>query len=210
MTRFVSTVNQTESEKPSIVMSVFVDLDFSSGHLRLHDGIGTIVDDFASPTVSYLGVGKFGGIDGAVMDSTDVIAKPIKLSLTGVDSAVISSAMTEDYQGRAVVIYLGFVNGGALVSSLQSVWEGRMDYLGIELSEGTGTISVNCEHRLRREPRIARYTDEDQQTAHSGDTFFHLLPHIQGFKSQWGDKPSQFTAGGSIPGIFRAWINKRN
>lgn len=194
MTRFVSTTNQTAAEQPAVRMCVLVSLDFSSGFLRVHDGVGTLVDSFSSPTVSYLGVGQFGGIDGSVQDSLEVIARPIKLNLTGVDSSVITSAMTEDYQGREVVISLGFVSDGALIAAPEPVWEGRMDYMEIEIGESSGSIRLNCESRLRREPRIARYTREDQQVDYATDTFFDLVPYIQGFKSQWGDRPTYFNS----------------
>ena len=193
MTRFVSTTNQTEADQPSVTMCVMVSLDFTTGVLYLHDGVGTIIDSYSSPSVTYLGVGSFGSVDGSVQDSLSVIAKPVKLSLSGVDSSIITSAMTTDYQGRDVTISIGFLQNGSLIAAPQVVWEGRMDYLNIQYGPGTASITISCEHRLRREPRIARYTDEDQQVAYDGDTFFHLMPYIQGFKSQWGDKPSQFS-----------------
>jgi len=196
MSRFVSSTNETESAQTSIRMAVMVDLDFSSGNLLVHDGVGTVTDSFASPTAEYLGVGQFGGIDGSVQDSLEVIARPIRLVLSGVDSALITSAMTEDYQGRAVVIYLGFIDTetNVLLDAPEAIWEGRMDYMEVDLGDSSSTIRINCEHRLRREPRIARYTDEDQQIAYSGDVFFNLTSYIQGFKSQWGDKPSAFVS----------------
>ena len=209
MTRFVSSTNATEAAQPSIVMTVLVDLDFSSGNLRVHDGVGTLVMD-TSPQQTFLGVGQFGGIEGAVQDSLEVIARPVKLSLTGVDSSLITSAMTEDYQGRQAIIYLGFLDTTTrtFIDTPETIWEGRMDYMEVEMGRESGTIRVNCEHRLRKEPRISRYTNEDQQIAYPGDTFFKYLPNIQGFKSQWGDKATAFittpnlTRGGRGPGKF--------
>lgn len=185
MSRIVQAANETEAAKTTIRLGVLVDMDFSSGNLYLHDGIGTI--NFGGN--NYLGVGQFGSIEGAVQDSLDVIARPIKLILSGVDSSVLTPAMTESYQGRTVTLYLAFLdsNTNALVATPETLWEGRMDYMEIELGDNTGAIKLNCEHRLRREPRIARYSDEDQQLAYSGDVFFELLPQIAGFKSKWGE-----------------------
>lgn len=198
MSRYVSATNQTESEKPSVTMCLLVTLDFASGPLNVHDGLGNLVDTFASPAVTYIGVGSFGSVDGTVNDSLELIARPLKLSLSGVDSAVIAAAMETDYQGRSITLSKGYLQNGALIAAPAVVWEGRMDYMEISFGHGAGSISVNCEHRLRKEPRIARYTSEDQQIAHAGDTFFDLVPFIAGFKSQWGDKPSQFSTNNDL------------
>ena len=194
MTRYVSATNQTAGEQPSVVMAVLVSLDFTSGELNVHDGVGTITDTLSSPNRAYLGVGQFGGIDGSVQDSLEVIARPIKLTLTGVDSSVINSAMTEDYQGRDVLISLGYIQNGSLIAAPEVLWEGRMDYLEVEMGMESGTVRVNCESRLRREPRIARYTSEDQKLAYPTDKFFDLVPYIQGFKSQWGNRTTTLTS----------------
>ena len=209
MTRFVSALNQTEADKPSVTMCLMVDLHFVSGTLSLHDGVGTLVDSFSSPNVTYLGVGAFGSIDGAVQDSLEVIARPLKLGLTGVDSAIINEAMVVGYQGRPVTISIGFVNDGELIAAPQVVWEGKMDYMQLSFGEGSASISLNCEHRLRREPRIARYTQEDQQLAHPTDTFFHLVHVIPGFRSQWGSERTWYGGGNVTPQLYdsvRGWL----
>lgn len=196
MTRIVEAANQTETAKTTIRMGVLADLEFPSGTVSIHDGVGTVVNSYGSPTLSYLGVGQFGGIDGPVQEATAVIARPIKLSLSGVAASIVATAMTEDCQGQAVTLSLGYfdVDSGALVAAPQIIWEGRMDYMEVDLNADNSSVSINCEHRLRREPRIARYTDENQQSLHPGDPFFAMLPYIQGFKSQWGDKPSSYGA----------------
>ena len=198
MTRFVSETNAAEALEPSIIMTLLVDIDFASGNLYAHEGTGTI----SFQGNDYIGVGKLGAVDGSVQDSLDVIARPITLTISGVDSALVNSAMTEDYQGRSVTIYLAFISRatGALIASPEVTWEGRMDYMEIDLSAGGGSIKINCEHRLRREPRIARFTSEDQQINYPTDQFFGMVPFIQGFKAQWGDHPSQY--GGGQGGSF--------
>jgi len=62
-----------------------------------------------------------------------------------------------------------------------------MNQMSISSSEGGAVIKLTCEHRLRREMRIARYTNEDQQLLHSGDRFFDLVTSIKGFVSKWGE-----------------------
>jgi hypothetical protein len=163
-------------------MQVMVDLDFASGHVRAHDGIGPI--EFGGNT--YSGVGTFGSID-AVDEDSEIIAKPLKLTLSGVDASMIEIATAGDYQGRVATIYLGFCreSTNTLVADPEVAWEGYMDTMSVRLGKES-FIELNCEHRLRREPRIARYTSADQQLAYPGDLFFDLVPKIPGYVGAWG------------------------
>ena len=185
MTRVASSTNNTALQAQNIRLFIAADLDFVSGHVRAHDGIGDVT--FSGNT--YSGIGKFAGIDVAE-ESINVIAKPVVLTISGIDSSIIATAVTEQYQGRTATLYLGLqdVDTGALLDTPEVLWEGRMDVMTVQLGPSTGSVKLNCEHRLRREPRIARYTDADQQLAYSGDLFFNLVGKILGFKGTWGNK----------------------
>jgi hypothetical protein len=126
------------------------------------------------------------------------VARGIKLSLSGVDSTFVVPTMTEVYQNRDVTMYLGFVSQttGALIATPETIWEGRMNQMMFKLNNGSAVVELTCEHRLRREPRIARYTDEDQKLLYSGDRFFDLMYAIPGFISKWGARDA--TYGGSL------------
>lgn len=184
MTRFASNTNETEAAKKNLTMVVLAKLEFSSGTLYVHDGIGSL--SFGGDT--YVGVGSFGGIESSD-EQIELVAKPITLSLSGVDSSIVSSAMTEDYQNKPVTIYLGFLNdSNAFVATPEIVWEGRMNQMQVSISKGTGSIKLSCEYRLRREPIIARFSDQDQKLAFPGDRFFDLLPTIANYAGKWGQR----------------------
>jgi hypothetical protein len=185
VTRFVSGTNETAAAQSTVRLFVAVALDFASGMVRAHDGLGTITWS----SNSYEGVGRFGGID-LTEETIDIIAKPVGLQISGVDSALVATALTEVYQGRQATVYFGLVNPetNVLVDTPEVLWEGRMDRMNIKLRASTGEITLSCEHRLRREPRIARYTHADLQIAYSGDRFFDLVPKIAGFRGTWGAK----------------------
>jgi hypothetical protein len=208
MSRFASALNEAAAAGNSVKLFVACDLDFASGHVRAHDGIGSI----SWGGDSYDGLGKFGGIEVAD-ESIDLIARPLKLTLSGVPEAslpapLVATALDEVYQGRSAILYLGLWNDttGALIDTPEILWEGFMDHMIVTLAEGSGAIALNCEHRLRREPRIARYTDADQQLAYSGDRFFDLVPKIAGFKGKWGSKdiPEWFSR---VPRINSNWAS---
>lgn len=183
MSRFASSANENEAEKTSIVMCTMVDLDFPSGHLYAHDSVGTLV--FGGH--SYLGVGQFGGIQ-AIEEDIDVISKPLVLTLSGADPSLITSEMTENCQGRKVVVYVAVFNKDTMqfIDTPETAGTWRMDYAKIDIDAGKATITLNCESRLRQSPRISLQTDQDQQIAHPGDTFYNRITFIANYKSNWG------------------------
>lgn len=193
MSRIVSATNATEADKPSIIAVVMADLNFASGMVRVHDGSGNL--SFGGNT--YLGAGQFAGLD-VIDENVDIVARGIKLTLSGVDSTFVVPTMTEVYQNREVTLYLGFVSQstGALIATPETIWEGRMNQMSFKIDKGTALIELTCEHRLRREPRVARYTDEDQRVIFSGDRFFDLMYAIPGFIGKWGARDSSYGGGG--------------
>ena len=219
MSRIVSGDNAAEAEKASVCMVVLAELDFGSGIVRVHDGVGEItfagllrMEDgdnlqtevpenisLEAAAETFYGIGQFGGID-IVDESIEVIARAITLTLSGVDASLVSTTMTENYQNRAVVIYLGFLNetDRTFVDTPEVVWEGRMNQMSLNIAKNVAEIKLTCEYRLRREPRIGRYTDEDQQVIFPGDQFFDLTYAIPGFVSQWGNRDAAY--GGGFPG----------
>jgi len=183
VTRWVNSANATAAAQNVFAMVTLADLNFASGTLYVHDGLGTL--NFNGN--AYQGLGQYGRVD-AISEDLNNTAKPVQLTLSGVEPGLVSSAMTENYQGQVVTLYVGplDVNTMQWIATPETVWEGRMDYMTIDIQESAATIRMNCEHRLNREPLIARYTDQDQQLAHSGDNFFNLLWQIPLASANWG------------------------
>lgn len=193
MSRLTSSTNQTEAAKVGVTLLVLADFDFLSGHVRVHDGLG----DVAFSGNTYSGIGSFGGVSSISEGSRD-IARPLTLTLSGVDNSLLTSAMTTgEYQGRTVTLYIGLLNAeaGTFVDTPEIAYEGRMAKMSIQVGKES-VITLNVENRIRREPRVARYTSEDQQLTYAGDTFFDQVPNIAGKVGQWGDK----TSSASVPG----------
>lgn len=192
MTRWTSSDNQLAAAGRTVALVTFVDLDIVGDRLRAHDNTGTI--NWGSN--DWLGVGEFAGID-AVTESLEVIAQPVKLTLSGVDPQLITDAMTTQYHGRDVTIYIGLrdTETGALVDTPEEVWSGYMDVMTIEFDLNSASITLDCEHRLRRQPATSRYTDEDQRTLFAGDLFFSKLHLIPGFVGKWGSRDLAYSAG---------------
>lgn len=178
-----------------------VDLDFASGHVYAHDGIGTL--SFGGN--SYLGVGQYGGIN-VVEEDIDVISKPLVLTLSGVDSSLVTTAMTESYQGRSATVYIAVFNKDTLqfIDTPEIAWRGLMDYMQIEVDQNSATITLNCESRLRQSSRISLQTDQDQQIAFPGDTFYNRITDIANYQSNWGAAGGQTYSNPGPGGDLRA------
>jgi hypothetical protein len=185
VSRHESVANEAAAALPAVMICIAADLDFATGPVRVHDGVGTIQINGDS----FDGVGKFGSVE-LVEEGIEVFSRPIVLKLSGVEASLIAEATTEIYQGRAVTIYLCLYNPTTqqLVDTPETLWVGKMDTMSVRLAGDQSEVSLRCEHRLRREPIIARYTDADQQLAYPGDRGLELVPKIPGFAGKWGEK----------------------
>jgi hypothetical protein len=197
VTRWASNTNETQAAKAATYLVTLCELNFDSGTIRVHDGAGPL--SFGGNT--YLGIGTYGSFD-IVDENIDNVARGIRLTLSGVESGLVSTVMTETYQGRTVTLYLGLLaEDMTFVDDPEELWSGRIDTMSISLDQNSATISVSCEYRLRKEPVVARYTDTDQRLAYAGDRFFDLTQKIPQFKASWGDKPNTYSyGGGGYPG----------
>lgn len=221
MSRIVQALNAAEADKSSVTLVVMVQIAYDSGTICVHDGVGEILvsenllmednsnllaenlDFLTTETdpLQFLGVGELGSID-SVEENVEIIARQVTMTLSGLDARLLTPALTEQYQNRPVTIYLGFVNAdtGRLIASPEVLWEGRINQQTVTLAKGEASLSMTCEHRLRREPRIARYTNADQQAAYAGDRFFDLVPTIEGYVGKWGQRDVGFGGGRPGPG----------
>lgn len=191
MTRWLSNRNATAAAQTTLGLVTLADFNFSDGTIRLFDAWGTL--SFNGNT--YTGIGDYGTID-VIEETTETIAKTVVFSLSGVPGNLLTEAMTQNYQGRVVTLYIGLfdVNAQSWVDTPETVWEGRMDYMTVNLQQGSTMIELRCENRLNREPLVARYTNEDQQLAYPNDSFFDLLFMIPYATVGWGGVTAQYPA----------------
>jgi hypothetical protein len=136
-------------------------LDFSTP-LYLWTGYGTITYN----GIGYLGLGTLGTIS-PVQETTDLSARGITMQLSGVPTAMVYDALTEDYQGRTCSVMFGALSPTAgLIASPITVFSGRMDVMQISDDGQSSLITMSAENKLIdfKRTRELRYTDEDQQT----------------------------------------------
>jgi hypothetical protein len=185
MSRNLTAAMVTEFTSDMLSPIILIDAEFDSGNVRLWTGYGDITFDGNT----YQGGGDLLGV--SVIDEVESIeANNVTLSLSGIPSSLISTALTEQYQDRPVRVYFGALDEstGALIGDPELMFRGRMDVMRIQEAGDTATISVKCENNLiiltRNKER--RYTDSDQKLDYPNDTFFDQVDSIQDAEVVWG------------------------
>jgi len=196
MSRGGLTDTYVTSSAGTVNISYAVYLDFSSGASRVWSGLNdiTITDDFGGGT--YSGLGGLGNIS-QVVETTEVSAKGVELTLSGIDSNILSLALTDQYRGREMAIYALFHNDDFSAYEQTTIFRGRMNQMKIQEGEDSSTISMTCESRLilLERPKERHYTNEDQTRLYPGDLGLEYLSTMVATDIYWGSaSPSQKTS----------------
>ena len=173
---------------------IAIKAEFDTDDILVWSGI----DDIVINSETYTGAGSLLTISG-IEDTQEVKSTNISISLSGMDSTVLSYALTENYQNRPITVFLGFQMGGSNeVAVVMTVFKGRMINITISDDPNGSTITVDAENRLidLERPSNLRYTAESQQFLHSGDTGFNRIQQLQDKQITWGQKSDNVTGGG--------------
>ena len=179
MSRTVPSTLLTALSQPEVQPYYAVDLDFDSAPIRLWTGYG----DRTIFTNSYTGGGSLLTISG-LEEASDLSAKNITLSLSGVPSSLITLALDEPYQRRECKVYFGTTD----TSDPIEVFSGLMNTMTIEDSGESSVITLTVESKLVRLEKASnrRYTEENHVARHPNDTFFSYVTSLQDKDVVWG------------------------
>lgn len=190
MTRTVPSALLTALDSDEIEVFYAVDLAFETANVRLWTGYGNKTIN----SQTYIGSGDLLSIEG-LEEASDLSSKGTTLTLNGLDSTIVTYALTEEYQGRTVTIYWG------VGSNTVEVFRGYMDQMTIRDSGETSTISLTVESRLiaLERPNVRRYTSESHKQVRKRkwlddgntgdpavDTFFDWVQGLQDRQIVWG------------------------
>ena len=153
------------------------------GPMRMWTGLGNRTINVRGVNQVFTGTGALLNI-AAAEEVGDLSAKAMTLSLTGLDSSVISLALQEPYQRRKARVYMGEKS----VSAVVEIFSGQMDTMQITDEPDMATVVMTIESKLveLERSRNWRYTDESHRSRHSGDTFFSYVQSIQDQQVAWG------------------------
>jgi hypothetical protein len=203
MSRGFEAASAAAFASPYAAVLTFAYLDFASGIVRVHNGIGT----YTWGGEDWLGVGDFGAVS-ALEEGSDVSPYGVTLTLSALDSTLIGVALTEDYYMRDVNIYIGALStDDELLNTPLLMWSGHMDVMVVSAGVESGdAITLQCESELAAFDRASnlKYTDQALQAEYPGDVFFNFLPKIAGAKIKWGSNTSDSVAGRSAVQVASA------
>jgi hypothetical protein len=190
--RTISATNEAGFNAADVKIVVFARLDFAGGVQRFHTEIGpkTATHPIYGAEV-YTGLGDFGGIASDVKEATSGAPIGITLALTGVDSGLINTFLTDDYFRRDAEIMFGIEDTqGDLIDDPEIMFSGFMDKVDIVFTPGGGLATMQLESRGTNLLTASdlRFTDEELQIEFSGDLLGEYIYRMADLKLRWGDK----------------------
>lgn len=164
-------------------MAVLVEMDLSSP-LYLNTGSW----DLTYGGVTYMGTKGLGSI-GAIED-TPTEAKALEFVLAGAATTMVSLALGNDVQGKAVRVKLAIFDPSSYqILDASQCWAGVLDVMGIEddASSKTGALHVSSEHAgidLFR-PYTSLWSDGEQQRLYPGDPSLQFMADQVDMRITW-------------------------
>ena len=168
------------SLKPFLAMKA----EFLEGDVRLWTGYG----DISIGSETYTGGGTLLGVSG-VEETSEIKATGLNVSLSGVDSSILSIALTANYQNRTFTMYLGMLDEAhQIISNVYQLFQGRMDTISINDSSDTVQFTLTVESRLidLEKPNETRYTGVEQKRLFAGDLGLDFVADLQDKTINWG------------------------
>jgi hypothetical protein len=157
---------------------------------------------------SYVGTGNLLDVS-SIEETTEIAVRGATLTLSGINSEVISLALQSQYQGRVCKIYFGMFARGSLLqesgsyilledggkidleiqeTGLTQIFSGYMDEMNIDEGADFGTIELKVENKLvdLERSRTRRYTSEYQKSVYPGDLGLEFVESLQDKEVVWG------------------------
>ena len=171
-TRNLTTAFKTAAGAKQKYVIAFVELDFTSGFVRVTSAPFAI--DWNGHT--WTGVGGLGSME-QIEEVLELEATGIRFTLSGIPSSIIATALGEQYQGRTVRAWMAILDAGTIREGV--IFVGRMDTMNVMDGE-TAQIQVTAENRLAswERPRIRRFSDADQQAEFPGDLGLNQIEEL--------------------------------
>lgn len=194
--RAMSSAMQAALSKSILYPIYFMEAEFASGTLRLWTGVG----DRIWNGQTWQGIGWLVGFS-EIQETTEIRATALSVSLNGVSTELLGSALTEVRENKPGKIWMGLLSTGTAIGNPSTpevigstgktigtpqgqllddpilVFSGRCDLSQIDVDPANPMIRIQYENRLidLERPRVYRYTHEDQQIFFPGDRFFEYM-----------------------------------
>jgi hypothetical protein len=183
MGRSITTAVNNALAADNVPLLIFTELDFESGMVRLCNAEYT----FSWNGYDWLGLGRMGSID-VIQEGADLQPYGISLTITGIDSANVSTALNEQYQNRACRIWLApLTDNYEVIADPVLNFRRRMDNMNLQIG-ATASITLTAENRLAdwNRPRVRRFNNDDQISIYPNDKGFEFIHLIVDKVLNWG------------------------
>lgn len=150
----------------------------------VHTGAGTISHD----SNDYLGVGTLGGVSSIEEPGAPEYTE-VSLTLSGIDSSLISILLGTSYQGKTATLYYTSREPDGSINTPYAIFVGLIDTADISSGE-TASIDLKIVNRLAfwDRPNIRRYNNAEQQTRFPGDKGLEFVDELATTQIIWGGK----------------------
>ncbi|OHV12113.1 hypothetical protein [Kushneria phosphatilytica] len=187
-----SVVDMLSRETVRIVFAVY--LDFQNTPALAHSGTGVLTIDGRT----YQGVGSFGSIEPAKEELGGDSPTSLDLTLSGLDSSIVSSTLKDRCRGRDGKVYLVAIDDETGDYSADILFSGKMDAASFNYSgngDGANAVTVTINDRMTYWQRkgTERWTYENHKARHPGDDLFYAVAQLSEWPIYWGaekDAPS--------------------
>lgn len=176
--------------RPVLIVRIGTATASPGGDVRVWNGVGDLVWDSGEGygAQTFTGIGTLGEVS-PVQETVDLQAAGMNFKLSGIPSAMISTALGQIRYGRPAVLWMGAFDTTtwALISAPYKIFQGRTDVPTIDESGDTSVIQLSAENALidLDRSRVRRYTNEDQQRDDATDIGFEYVPSLQDANPIW-------------------------
>jgi hypothetical protein len=162
-----------------------VDLQFDSGSLAFNSTLSV----YTWNSTTFLGAGNLGSVSN-LSESSTLDPSSCSVSLSGINDALLSAILAEEYLNRPAIIYIAMLDSvNQIIGTPFILFDALMDGIAVEYGKKS-TITVSCKDRLsawdRRKVRL--WTDAEQKAKYPLDKGFEHLNFIADKEIIWPDK----------------------
>lgn len=169
------TIQQLLTNSDPKRLIVFAKLDFPSGTIRAHSGVGSRV--YKGET--YLGVGNLASVSG-VKESAGTSANRISFSIKHTDQALFASVLNDNPIGRLCEMHLVKLDENRQIVGGTLLFSGEIVDYALEKGRPY-TISVTASDWFEvwgRPVQNSKWTDESQKAIYPNDRFFDQVEKV--------------------------------
>lgn len=185
MSRNFDSATDAELDSSDLRLGMFLKITFRSDTSY----VSTLPCDFTWGGQLWTGKGSEGKVS-VIEDGIDVQARGITVSLSGIDSSLLSESLTDIKLGASAKLYLGFFQPDALVLVTDPIvlFAGVVDQPSITMANDKVEISLAIESSLIRLQRSCNLmlTPADQKINYPDDTGVDQVPLLAWQALKWG------------------------